>query len=416
MTAAPIYLTQFGWDGLVIPGNLKELCKYLPKWNQIKTLRNAAAQGRHYIHFPHQYFYDISGAPYMPAIEKGELENDNGGYSQIFRANRSIYKPESNLSGNVTMIRKTPFSECCIKEIILKIEDHTKESEFIEEINAIMYEAFLHALVNVVLECNGLKGFVPNLHEVLALTVSGEMAALPKDIDAIWMVMEFMDGTTLEKYLNHKFGLGNKESNSRLLKDILIQLVYMLSVLEKNLQFNHRDLKLNNLYVRFHNAPGWRRTLSILDLGTFEFQTDLVMIDFGFSCIACGTGFKNPKSTLFGAGSYFSPDDDCLKTGRDLAQFLYSLHCYFPLQNYITKPFFDFLHSAVQAEKRGTLSTTIVDIFKGIDDTGKPINVSRLPSVLTYSNGIYAFLKDSGVDVPGCDSERFLRGLNALVL
>ena len=195
-----------------------------------------------------------------------------------------------------------------------------------------------------------------------------------------------------------------------------MQLVYMHNVLEKNLLFNHRDLKLNNLYVRYHSTPGWRRTLSILDLGTFEFQTDLVMIDFGFSCIACGTGFVNPKLTLFGAGSYFTPDDDCLKTGRDLAQFLYSLHCYFPLQNYVTKPLFDFIHAAVLSEKRGAFGTAYVDLFKGIDAAGKPINTSRLPSSISYNNGIYAYLKESSVDVPGCASERFLRGLHALAL
>jgi serine/threonine protein kinase len=410
----PIHLTQFGWDNIIIPGNLKELCKYLPKWNQLKSLRNAKALGSHFIHFPHTFFYDMSGTPYMPALEKGELDNDDGGYSLIFKAQRSIYKPQSNLSGTVSMVRKTSFAECCIKEIALKIEDPTKESEYLDEIKAIMYEAFLHALVDITLERNGLNGFVPRLHEVLATTVSGEPITVPKDITAIWMVMEFMDGTTLEKYLNYKFGLGTKESNSRLLKDILIQLVYMLHILEKSLLFNHRDLKLNNLYVRYHSSPGWKRKLNVYDLGELEFQTDLVMIDFGFSCIACGTGFTNPKLTLFGAGSYFSPDDDCLKTGRDLAQFLYSLHCCFPLQKFINKPLFDFIHSAVVAEKRGILGTAFVDLYKGIDASGRPISVSRVPESITYNDGIYAFLKESGVDVPGCASERFIRGLHAL--
>lgn len=413
---SPIHLTQFGWDGIVIPGNLKDLCKYLPKWNQLKTLRNPQTLGSHSIYFPHTYFYDVSGSPYMPALEKNELFNDDGGYSQLFRAQRSVYKPESNLSGTVALIRKTSFADCCIKEVALKIEDRTKESEYLDEIKAIMYEAFLHALVDITLKRNGLDGFVPRLYEIVATTISGEQIISPKGIDSIWMVMEFMDGTTLEKYLNYKFGLGTKESNSRLLKDILMQLVYMLNILEKNLLFNHRDLKLNNLYVRYHPSPGIHKTLSILDLGTFEFQTDLVMIDFGFSCIACGTGFKNPKLTLFGAGSYFSPDDDCMKLGRDLAQFLYSLHCYFPLQNYITGAFFDFIHSAVHADKRGIFGTTRIDLFKGIDAAGRPITSSRFPSSITYNNGIYAFLRDNSVDIPGCASERFLRGLHALAL
>ena len=188
-------------------------------------------------------------------------------------------KYQSDLSGASSLVRTTPFTGCCIKEIILKIEDRTNVSEYIEEINAIMYEAFLHALVNVTLKKNGLHGFVPELYEVVALTISGEQIKCPREIDSIWMVMEFMDGTTLEKYLKYKFNIGTKLNNSLLLKDILIQLAYLLSVLEKNLLFNHRDLKLNNLYVRYHETNDWKRSLSILDLGTFEFQTDLVMID-----------------------------------------------------------------------------------------------------------------------------------------
>jgi hypothetical protein len=223
-----------------------------------------------------------------------------------------------------------------------------------------------------------------------------------------------MDGVTLEKYLEYKFARGSKESNSRLLKDILIQLAYMLNTLEKYLLFNHRDLKLNNLYVRYHGATEWKRSLRIFDLGVLEFQTDLVMIDFGFSCVACGSGFKNPRLTLIGAGSFFSPDDDCLKPGRDLAQFLYSLHCYFSLQNYVTKPLFDFLHAAVRAEKHGTFGTAIIDLYKGVDEGGKPIAGAGLPASITYNDGIYAFLRDSAVEVPGCASERFLRALHAL--
>jgi hypothetical protein len=168
--------------------------------------------------------------------------------------------------------------------------------------------------------------------------------------------------------------------------------------------------------VRYHGSTDWKRTLRIFDLGALEFQTDLVMIDFGFSCVACGTGFKNPRLTLFGAGSYFSPDDDCLKTGRDLAQFLYSLHCYFSLQNYVTKPMFDFLHAAVRAEKHGAFGTAYVDLYKGIDGEGKPIAAVGLPSSIEYNDGIYAFLRDSSVEVPGCGSERFLRALHGLAV
>jgi hypothetical protein len=415
--AEPICLTQFGGNGVHIPANLKDLCKYLPKWDELKTMRNPTYHGAHNMYLPHTYFYDASGTPYMPALKKGSVHNEDGGYSIIFKAQRAIYEPNSIGIGPVSLRCKQSFEESCIKEIYLKIEDPTNEAEYVDEIKAIVYEAFLHALVDTVLERHGLRGFVPELHEVAVIGVSGEQITKPQDIECVWMVMEFMDGFTLEKYLEYKFAHGSKESNSRLLKDILIQLAYMLNTLEKHLLFNHRDLKINNLYVRVHGAAAdWKRTLHIFDLGVLEFQTDLVMIDFGFSCVACGTGFKNPRLTMIGAGSYFSPDDDCLKPGRDLAQFLYSLHCYFSLQNHITKPLFDFLHAAVRAEKRGTFGTAHIDLYKGVDDGGKPIAGAGLPASITYNDGIYTFLRDCAVEVPGCASERFLRALHALPL
>lgn len=400
-----INLTQFGWDGVSIPANLSNICKYLPKWNQIKVMRDPQIHGHHYVYFPHFYFHDLSGAPYMPAIEKGELHNDNGGYSQVFKAQRSLYKPEGDLSGAVRLTRTQPFEETCIKEIMLHVEDKADPKEYIDEINAIMYEAYLHALVDVTLERAGLRGFVPHLYEVVALSTTGEIVTLPNELDAIWMSMEFMDGCTLEKYLAAKFASGTKEENTVLLKDILLQIASVLHILQSQLQFNHRDLKLNNLYVRAHQRP-WSQLITIPGAGTHTCLTDMVMIDFGFSCIACGSGFVNPRATLLGAGSYFRPDDDCLKRGRDLAQLLYSLHCSFPLQNYITLSFFNTLHSVMKAERLEGGHKRIYDLFCGLDSIGNPLVYSgagaTIPTSIKYSNGIYNFLRNNTVDVPGC--------------
>ena len=408
-----INLTELGWEGLVVPPNLSNLCRLLPKWNQLKSLRDAQTHGHHFVHFPHNYFYDISGNPFMPALEKGDLHNNNGGYSQIFKAKRSIYRPESDaLIGTVRLVRKFPFEESCIKEIVLKVESDADEKECIDEINAIVYEAFLHALIDVTLTRVGLGGFVPHLHEVVALTISGEPIISPCDVDAIWMSMEFMDGTTLEKYLAYKFNAGTKESNTALLKDILIQLAYVLDVLQAKLFFNHRDLKLNNLYVKYHPSGDWVRSLNIPGVGTFECKTDLVMIDFGFSCVACGTGFINPRATLLGAGSYLRPEDDCLKRGRDLAQFLYSLHCSFPLQNFVTPAMFDLIHNAMRAERRGILMPRVYDLFMGLDAAGNPLVHTSLPKSIVYNDGIYIFLRDNSVDVPGCTPMRLISALS----
>jgi serine/threonine protein kinase len=164
----------------------------------------------------------------MPAIEKGALHNNNGGYSEIYRAMRAIYKPVGDLSGTVHMVRSTGFEEICIKEIGLHVESTAEEREFVEEIKAILYEAYLHALIDETLERNGLGGCVPRLHEILAISTNGEPLANPKMVDSIWMTMEFMNGETLEKYLGKKFVSESIAENTRLLKMILLQLLKKL--------------------------------------------------------------------------------------------------------------------------------------------------------------------------------------------
>lgn len=349
----------------------------------------------------------------MPAIEKGEIHNDNGGYSSVYLAQRSIYKPEGDLSGVVSLTRKKPFDEICIKEIVVQVDHTESEKEYIEEINAILYEAYLHALIDITLQKAGLSRAVPHLHEVVALSTTGARAIHPNEIDAIWMTMEFMNGCTLEKYLQRKFASGTKESNTEILRDVLIQVANILQILQSKLLFNHRDLKLNNLYVRYHDDATWTHKINVAGLGEHTCTLDIVMIDFGFSCIACGSGFVNPRATLLGAGSYFRSEHDCLKKGRDLAQLLYSLHCSFPLQNIVTRDFFNVIHGAMKAERRSTGTT--YDLFMGLDAVGTPLICGTLPKSIKYNNGIYIFLRDNLIDVPGCEPSIFLRALSMRV-
>jgi serine/threonine protein kinase len=406
--ATAFNLCEFGWDDVIIPADLTNLCRHLPTWSQLKTLRDPTPFGTHEVHFPHHYFHDISGAPYMPALVKEELWNDDGGYSQVFKAQRTLFKPIGDRYGNVRLDRMGPFKEMCIKEIGLQVTPDDPESVYIDDIKAILYEAYLHALVAKTLEPTPLKSCVPTLYEVVATTRTGAPPVGPKDIETIWMTMEFMTGQTLDKFLRRRLASGTKESNTRLLKEILLQLALILHFLQEKLSFNHRDLKINNVYVRHHDDPTWSRTIIVPGgLGSFVCTVDLVLLDFGFSCIACGSGFTNPRATLLGAGSYFRPEDDCMKKGRDLAQFLYSLQCFYPLQDAVTPAFFDALHAAVQATRRAGTTTAAsakaYDLFMGVDSIGTPLLSATLPRSIKYNNGIYLFLRDNNVEVPGCE-------------
>jgi serine/threonine protein kinase len=433
---APVYnLCNFGWDDVTIPANLSNICRFLPKWNQLKILRNPQLLNGHEIYFPHHYFHAADGSEYMPALEKGSVHND-GGYAVIYKGQRAIYKPRDDKFGSVRLDRTQEFVDICIKEVCVRVSPDEPIDAFEEEINAILYEAYLHALVFKTLETVGYSSAVPTLYDIVATTHSGEQASAPSDYDALWMTMEFIEGATLENFLRRKLIVGSIEANETLLCDVLIQLAFVLSLLQDKLKFNHRDLKINNVYVRHHGSDdtSWVRTLDLSNMmpamrarrrpsvfagagsaaaavatepTIWTCTSDIVLIDFGFSCVACGSGFINPRATLVGAGSYFKPEHDCLKLGRDLAQFLYSLHCTFPLQNYVSPRMFDLLHAACFAEKAGRR----YDMWMGFDHVGNPIVGTTLPRSLRYTNGVYLFLRENDVDVPGCAPAAFLQSI-----
>ena len=352
----------------------------------------------------------------MPAYIKGAM-HDDGGYATIYKGRRAIFQPVGSQAGNVRLEKTVPFSEVCIKEIPIcataeedSLPVAQREPIYEEEINAILHEAFLHALVFKALEAAGHPTAVPHMHEVVAFTRTSHPAQ-PSDFSSIWITMEFITGCTLEKLLRRQLtpiqwnshGVATPGSqnalrrNECLLLDVLIQLCFYLHLLQQSLCFNHRDLKVNNVFVRAHE-PDWYRVMKLPDLGDWTCTNDIVLIDFGFSCIACGTGTLQPQATRIGAGGWFKSGDDCMKTGRDLAQFLYSLQAHYPLRDFITPAFFELLHIALRAET----TTGVVDLWKGIDTSGKPLTSIALPKTVPFDDGIYLFLRDGCKDVPGC--------------
>lgn len=417
-------LSSFGWDGCSIPTNLSSVCERLPTWKHVKIVRDPHVTKGTTLYFPHTFFKPTGKTPFMPAYIKGSLEND-GGYAQIFKGQRAVFHSKDNHhTGPVSLTKVAPFSEICIKEVRLNITKEediaspgTRTESYVEEINAILYEVFLHALLSKTLERVGFPSVVPSLYEVVAHTKDGKPPISPTDFKSMWICMEFLTGTTLEKYLRRNLMIptpANKavvlEHNETILTDIFIQLAFYLHVLQETLRFNHRDMKINNVYIRHHEpSEHWSRVITIPGLGSWTCLIDLVMIDFGFACISCGEGFLNPRATLVGAGSWFRAEHDCLKVGRDLGQFLYSLHCSFPLCNYVGDAFFLVLCTALRAEKAGVS----VHLLKGFDPSGKPLECVGIPRSIKFNDGIYLFLREADVDVPNCRPSEFLRLLHA---
>ncbi len=417
-------LSPFGWDGCSIPTDLQDVCKYLPSWKHMKLLRKPQQLNGYELYFPYKYLKNGIDE-YMPGYIKGDIDDD-GGYAQIYKARRAIFKPsdESVKSGSsVHLVKCNPFTDVCIKEVRLNITPEEEAAPFEirkqtyeDEINAIVYEAFLHALLYKTLEKEGFPSAVPHIYEILADTRGKAEPESPCDFDSIWIIMEYVNGSTLEKFLKRKLvPIRNGHSrtvayaNEKILLDVLIQLATYLKILQEKVRFNHRDLKINNIFVRHHTSEEhWKRSL-LVSSNTWDCINDIVLLDFGFSCIACGTGFDNPRATLVGAGSWFKSEHDCLKYGRDLGQFLYSLHCTFPLQDYVSASFFDLLHKSMFAT-RGE-GKEAIDLCMGFSDDGQPLGGSALPRSIKFNDGIYIFLRDSTVDIPGCAPSVFLNTL-----
>ncbi len=441
-------LCHFGWDGCIVPTTLKHICSQLPKWRSLKILRTPQVIDGAEVVFPWKYIQNQDGEQCMPCYEKGELWND-GGYARIYKGRRAVFSPVGyKASGMVNFVKTKSFQTVCIKDVPLNITPEesaqtprSKEQSYEDEISAILYEAFLHALITKTLEREGYTSAVPYLYEIVANAGGGgiQTATSPCEFESIWIVMEFLHGHTLEKFLYRSFIPVNttsgrpltslqrslQQKNDSLLLDVLVQLAFYLHILQTALLFNHRDMKINNLFIRHHAAEErWGRTLTIPEIGTWTCLSDMVLIDFGFACIACGSdgGLPNPRATLVGAGSWFKAEHDCFKKGRDLAQFLYSIHCSFPLQDYVSDELFSVLHSALEAKKEdaaaGAATAESIDLMRGLAPDGTPLAGggagTPLPRSIDYNNGIYYFLRNSNVDVPGCEPLAFLRALAAL--
>ena len=123
---------------------------------------------------------------------------------------------------------------------------------------------------------------------------------------------------------------------------------------------------------------------------------EVILIDFGFACVGC----PPPKEpiTVFQAGSWFNIGEMCCKAGRDLAQLLFCIHCYFPLNTYLTPDLYNEIRSWMQIPWSGG----IADGLKGFTKEGRPRRMSVL-SIPEYHTGIYEFLRRAEVDPHTCE-------------
>jgi serine/threonine protein kinase len=204
--------------------------------------------------------------------------------------------------------------------------------------------------------------------------------------------MSYVNGRTLYSYIQKYWKPDTKEENTRRFLEIVAQIAYTLYHLQTSLRLNHRDVKVNNIMVRNGSSPV---TLQ-LDGVSMETNIEITVIDFGFACVGCPPP-KDP-TTVFQAGSWFPMGELCCKAGRDLAQLIYCIHCYFPLEEYLTP--------AVAAAVRGWMQIPwsgkgTVDALFGFTKEGRPRRGSSRGGP-DYHTGIYEFLRRPDVDPVSC--------------
>ena len=100
---------------------------------------------------------------------------------------------------------------------------------------------------------------------------------------------------------------------------IVTQVAFLLAVLEEEIQFDHRDLKADNVWI----VPRAVELKADLFGSTWTVAApfQVVLLDFGFGCIGDSTG--NAVVSL--TDGLVPKIDPCPKEGRDLFQFLTSL-------------------------------------------------------------------------------------------
>jgi serine/threonine protein kinase len=215
--------------------------------------------------------------------------------------------------------------------------------------------------------------------------------------------MSYVEGRTLYSFLQKVWSETTKEVNSRLFLEIVAQTAFILHHLQNRLRLNHRDVKVNNILIR-RGAP------ILLDLCGATIATDyeVTLIDFGFACVGC----PPPKSpvTVFQAGSWFPMGELCCKAGRDLAQLIFCIHCYFPIEKYLTPA----VAAAVKSWMQIPWSGGIADGLVGFTKEGRPRRTGA-KGPPEYHTGIYEFLRRADVDPTACGPLTLFQSCQSLI-
>lgn len=318
----------------------------------------------------------------------GSLHKE-GTYGKIFKANRMVVKRGDDNKYHVT---EAPH-DVVVKQVLPPVGAAVLPPE---DVTAHTSEALLHVLAWKEIQQTVTPWGIPRPYEVFG------------DYDDGWksmsLCMDYVRGRTLYSYMQKYWHTNTRTQNTRAFLEILAQVAYILWHMQTRLRLNHRDVKVNNIMLRVRPDP------VVLELDGVQISTrfEVTLIDFGFACVGCPPP-KRPM-TAFQAGSWFPFGELCCKVGRDLAQLIFCIHCYFPLQHFLTTDVYNRVRTWLQIPWSGG----IADGMHGFTKEGRPRR-SGAAGHPEYHTGIYEFLRRKDVDPQECAPQLIFRAAHELI-
>ena len=368
-------LAAHGFLDIQVTDSMSNICEILPKAQEIARLG------------PEQI---INGEPWR-FLDRSLTQNDvyigwhvgslyrEGTYGKIYKAHRMVVSRRKDKLFDVTVVPT---------EVIIKRTSPPAGSSVLpaEDVTAHTSEALLHVLAWQTMQATATPWAIPRPFEVF-----GDYDSATSGWKNMSLCMSYVNGRTLYTYMQKFWTPATKESNSRAFLEIIAQVAFILHHLQNRLRLNHRDVKVNNILIRRRTEPFAIELDGVPMATTFE----LTLIDFGFACVGCPPP-KDPV-TVFQAGSWFPMGELCCKAGRDLAQLIFCIHCYFPLDEFLTPTVF----SAVRDWMKIPWTGGVADALYGFTKEGRPRREGSKGSP-EYHTGIYEFLRRPDVDPTAC--------------
>lgn len=156
----------------------------------------------------------------------------------------------------------------------------------------LILEGVVQALAAHTVAKEGLLGAVPTIHDIFVFA------------NEVRITMDWVEGVSCSEYLK---GRGERE-----ILDVIIQIAIILDCLERQIRLDHRDLKLDNIWIR-ETPVSYRVELDGGAVANYNSNFQVVILDFGFACI--GAEYRR---MLYNLGGVIPDIDYCPKVGRDM--------------------------------------------------------------------------------------------------